>query len=187
MKKHLLAAAAVLAFSGAASAQWYGSASAGMSRQSIDCTGAPNCDETGTAFKILGGYKYTPNIAAEVGYFSFGKATASDPTASVDFKTTLLGVGVAFHGDFAPSWTGVARLGVGRVKTKLDVGVTGLGSASESDTNTSLYGGVGIGYRLQSNLTIDGSLDFTKSKFNKLGLDESWNATAISVGVTYSF
>jgi OmpA-OmpF porin, OOP family len=187
MKKHILAAAAVLAFSGAASAQWYGTVSAGMSRQSIDCTGAPNCDETGTAFKILGGYKFTPNIAAEAGYFSFGKGTASDSSASLDFKTTLFGAGVAFHGDFAPSWTGVARLGVGRVKTKLDATVVGLGSASESDTNTSLYGGVGVGYRLQRNLTIDGSIDFTKSKFNNLGLDESWNATAFSVGVTYSF
>jgi OOP family OmpA-OmpF porin len=186
MKKQMLTALAVLAFSAAASAQTYGVVSAGVSKQNIDCTGAASCDDSGTAFKLMGGYKFMPNLAGEVGYFDYGKAKASGGGASLDAKTTAFGIGAAYHVDFAPSWTGVARLGVAQVKTKLNATLGGL-SASDSDNNTALYGGLGVGYRLSSTVTIDGAWDFTKSKYNKNGVDESWNVNALSVGLTFAF
>jgi len=186
MKKQMLTALAVLAFSAAASAQMYGVVSAGVSKHDIDCTGAATCDDSGSAFKLLGGYKFMPNLAGEVGYFDFGKAKATGGGASLDAKTTAFGLGVAYHLDFSPTWTGVGRLGVARVKTKLNAGFGGL-TASDSDNNTALYGGLGVGYRLSSTVTIDGAWDFTKSKYNKNGVDESWNVNAFSVGVTFGF
>ena len=36
-------------------------------------------------------------------------------------------------------------------------------------------------------VSIDGAWDFTKSKYNKNGVDESWNVNALSVGVTFGF
>jgi OmpA-OmpF porin, OOP family len=187
MKYQILAATAVLAFSSAVSAQVYGVVSTGVSKQNLDCTGATTCDTSGTAFKLLGGYKITPQIAAELGFFDFGKAKAADSTASLETKTSAFGGGVAFHGDFSPSWSGVARLGVAQVKAKITATVVGLGSASDSDTNTALYGGLGVGYRLSKTVSIDGAWDFTKSKYKKNGLDESWNVNAVSVGVTFGF
>jgi OmpA-OmpF porin, OOP family len=186
MKKQMLTALAVLAFSATASAQIYGSVSAGVSKQDVDCTGVASCDDKGTAFKVLGGYKFMPNLAAELGYFDYGKVRGADSGASLEAKTNAIGAGVAYHMAFSPSWSGVARLGAARVKTKLTATLGGL-SGSDSDTNTALYGGLGVGYRVSPTVTIDGAWDFTKSKYDKNGVDESWSVNAFSVGVTFGF
>jgi OOP family OmpA-OmpF porin len=125
-------------------------------------------------------------VAGEIGYFDFGKSTASVGAANGELKLSGFGVGAAFHADLAPSWTGVARLGVAQMKTKLSA--AGL---SGSDNNTTLYGGLGVGYRLNKQTTIDGVWDFSKAKFNKtLGgvpIDDSGSVNAFSVGVTFGF
>jgi len=179
MKKQLLAALAVLTFCVTASAQPYGVVSVGASRLNADCAGTTTCDNTDTAFKLLGGYKFSPNLAAEIGYFGFGKAKASVGATAVEIENTAFGGGAAFHFDLAPQWNAVARLGVAQVKTK----ITALGS----DNNTALYGGLGVGYKLARNVSLDGAWDFSNSKFNKNGLDESGSLNVFSVGLTFAF
>src|SRR5262245_32793760 len=87
---------ALLVASAAASAQGYAVLSAGASQLDLDCAGASTCDKSGTSFKLLGGYSFAPNMAAEFGYFDFGKARAADSGASLDVKTTAFGGGIAF-------------------------------------------------------------------------------------------
>lgn len=190
MKTQILTALAALTLSTAASAQFYGGASVGISRFSADCSGTSTCDKTDTAFKLMGGYKFTPLVAAEVGYFDFGKSKASLGSVNSDLKLNGFGIGAAFHADFASNWTGVARLGVAQMKTKL-TGRQGAVSLSESDNNATLYGGLGVGYRLNKQTTIDGAWDFSKAKFNKnffgVPIDDSSSVNALSVGVTFSF
>jgi len=186
MKKHALAALATLVFSAAASAQVYGVVSAGVSKHDVDCAGTTSCDDSGTAYKIMGGYKFTPNLAAEVGYLDFGKSKATVGPAALDIKVSGFGAGVALHGDFSPTWTGVARLGLAQVKTKLSASLQGV-SASDSDDNTNLYGGLGVGYRVSKSVTVDAAWDFTRGKYEKNGLDESANVNAFSLGMTFSF
>jgi len=187
MKKQMLAAAAVLAFSGAASAQLYGSASAGVSKSSFDCLGAPSCDKSDTAFKLVGGYKFMPNLGAEIGYFDFGKQTLSGGGANLEYKNNAFGVGVAYMQDITPDWNFVGRLGVAQMKTKLTGTVPGIGSASDSDKNTTFYGGLGVGYKLSKAVSLDAAWDFSKGKYNKNGIDESGNLNALSLGVTFGF
>ncbi len=188
MKKHVLLAAAALALSGAASAQVYGVVSAGVSNIKIDCDGAEVCDKSDTAFKLLGGYKFTPNVAVEAGYMSFGKAKLRDSGASLDVGVTGFGIGAAFHQDLATNWNFVARLGLAQTKTKLDASVSGLGSGSDSDNNAQLYGGLGVGYKITKQLSVDGAWDFTKGKYNKDGVDlGSGNVNAFSIGLTFGF
>jgi OOP family OmpA-OmpF porin len=188
MKKHVLLAAAALALSGAASAQVYGVVSAGVSKLKVDCDGAQVCDRSDTAFKVLGGYKFTPNVAMEAGYMSFGKAKIRDSGDSVDVGVTGFGIGAAFHQDFATNWNFVARLGLAQVKTKLDLNISGVGSGSDSDSNAQLYGGLGVGYKLSKQVSIDAAWDFSKGKYNKDGLDlGSGNVNAFSLGLTFGF
>ena len=187
MKTQLLTALAALTLSTAASAQFYGVVSAGVSRVDVDCTGASNCDKTDTGFKLLGGYKFMPNLAAEVGYFDFGKATASGGGVSAEIKNNAFGGGVAYHLDLTPTWNAVGRIGVAQVKTKLSGTVAGVGSASDDDKNTALYAGLGVGYKVAKNVSIDGAWDFSRSKYNKNGVDESGNINVFSVGVTFGF
>jgi OOP family OmpA-OmpF porin len=188
MKSKHLIALAVLAVSTAASAQnLYGVVSAGVSKLSFDCGTAPSCDKTDTAFKLLGGYKFAPNWAGEIGYMDFGKAKLSGGGANLDIKVNGFGGGVAYHQDIAPAWNFVARLGIAQMKTKLSGSAPGIGSASESDSNIEPYLGLGVGYKLSKTVSIDGAFDYSKGKFNKLGIDESGNANAFSVGLTFGF
>ena len=168
-------------------AQGYGVVSAGVGRLSVDCADVPSCDKTDTAFKLMGGYKFNPNLAAEVGYFDFGKATGSDSTVSASIKTTAFGGGIAYHQDLSSNWNFVARLGLAQVKTKISGTVVGVGSGSESDNNVNAYVGLGIGYKLSKTMSLDLAWDASRSKFDKSGLSESGNVNAYSVGLTFSF
>lgn len=179
---------AAFALSGAASAQSvYGVVSLGSSRLDLDCTGATSCDKTDTAYKLLGGYKFSPNFAVEAGVLGFGKARASDATVAADISNTAIGGGVAFHQDLAANWNFVARLGLASVKTKLSGTVAGFGSVSDSDTNVAPYAGVGIGYKLSKTVSVDGAMDFSRSKYDKNGVNESGNLSAVSIGLTFAF
>lgn len=184
MKKQVLLALAALALSGAAAAQGYGVVSAGVSKVDIDCAGAARCDTSDTAFKLLGGYKFNPNFAIEGGYMSFGKAKVRDPLLDLDVTVNGFGIGGAFHQDLSADWNFVARLGLAQMKTKLSIPGTG----SDSDSNAALYGGLGIGYKLNKQMSVDASFDFSKGKYNKNGVDlGSANVNAFSIGLTFAF
>jgi OOP family OmpA-OmpF porin len=188
MNKHLVAGLLFAALSAGASAQSaYGVISVGSSRLSVDCSGTSNCDKTDSAYKLLAGYKYSPNFAAEAGLFGFGKARASDGTVSAQIKNEAFGAGVAFHQDLTPDWNFVARVGLASVRTRISGTVSGLGSVSDSDNNVAPYAGLGVGYKLSKTVSLDGAVDFSRSKYNKNGVDESGSLSAISIGLTFGF
>jgi OOP family OmpA-OmpF porin len=187
MKTKLIAAAAALFLCAGAQAQGYASVSVGQARLNLDCSGATTCDKSDTAFKLIGGYKFAPNFGAELGYFHFGKAKAAGGGISGEVTNTAFGGGVAFMQDLAPNWNFVGRLGLAQVKTKISGTVAGVGSASDSDNNIALYGGLGVGYKIAPNVSLDAAWDFTKSKYDKNGADFSANINVLSVGLTFSF
>ena len=177
-----LAVIAALTLSSTAFAQGYVGAAFGATKFDVDCSGTTTCDDTDSGGKIYGGFKFTPNWGAEISYFHFGKAKATLGLDSSELKASAFGAGVAFSGVLTPGWTGVARLGVARVKTEVSATVGGI-SASDSENKTKAYYGVGIGYMLMPNLSIDATADFTKWKFDT----DTDNVRLLSFGVTYSF
>lgn len=182
MTAQKLAVIAALALSSTAFAQGYVGAAAGVTKLSVDCSGTTTCDDTDVGGKLFGGFKFTPNLSGELNYFHFGKAEATIGAISGEAKVSALGAGVAFSGMLAPSWTGVARLGVARVKTDVSGSLGGF-TASDSETATKAYYGVGVGFLVMPNLSIDGAIDYTKLKYG----GESDNVGLFSVGVTFSF
>jgi OOP family OmpA-OmpF porin len=169
MKKAIVGIAVSL-LAGVSAASPYVSASAGSS--TVDaCDGVPNCDDGSAGFKILGGFKFNPNMAIEGGYFDFGKASAGGAT----LKANGFGVGGAFHLDLNSDFNLVGRLGVANMKADA--------SASSSETSTQLYGGVGLGYKVAPNWSVDAAFDFSKIKF----ADEKFNVQMFSVGLTFGF
>jgi OmpA-OmpF porin, OOP family len=177
---------ALMAASAVASAQGYGVISVGTSRLEADCTGATTCDKSGNAFKLMGGYKFAPNLAWEVGYFDFGKAKAADATLAGEIKTNAFGGGVAFHQDLSNDWNFAARAGLAQVKTKIS-GTAGAISVSDSDNSIQPYLGLSVGYKLNKTTSIDGAWDFTRSKYDKNGASFKGNVNAFSVGMTFGF
>jgi long-subunit fatty acid transport protein len=57
------------------------------------------------------------------------------------------------------------------------------GSRSRESARTNAYFGLGIGYELQKNLTLDATLDFSRLKY----ASESTNVSVVSLGLTYAF
>ena len=188
MKKSLqtVAAVAALLWSSGAYAQIYIGAGVGQASLNENCASTTSCSTTKVDAKFFGGYRFTPNWAAELNYIGFGKATATansgGSSASVDIKSTALGVGVAYFGAFSPQWIGVARLGIARVKSDVTGSLGGL-SASDSASSGKAYYGLGIGYVLSRNFVIDAAFDGSKVEYG----GQSANVRLLSAGVTYSF
>ena len=182
MKKQVLLAAVALALSGAAAAQTYGVIGVGTSKYDFDCTGATTCDKSGSALKLFGGYRFSPNLALEGGYMNFGKARAADTTDSLDLKVDGFGIGGAFHQDLGTNWNFVARLGLAQMKTKATATSVGL-SASVSDSSAQLYGGLGLGYKLNKQMSIGGAWDFSKAEI----VGEKIDVNAFTLSLTFDF
>jgi OmpA-OmpF porin, OOP family len=182
MKKQVLLAVAALALSSVAAAQTYGVISAGKSKHDLDCDGAATCDDSGTAFKLLGGYKFTPNFAVEGGYMSYGKTKAADTGISLNLEVDGFGIGGAFHQDFATNWNFAARLGVAQMKAKARATAGGI-SGSDSDSSAQPYGGLSLGYRFTKQLSLDAAWDFSRAKV----AGEKVDVRALSLGLTFDF
>src|SRR6266850_2576148 len=120
MESNMKSAVAVLAITAAAFAlpaaaqlntsAFYVGATIGQSKFKNSCTGLPagfSCDEKDTAWRLLGGYQFTPNIAAEFGYHHSESKVESN-VAGVGGKDT--GNGLTFGAGL--QWDVMAPLGL---------------------------------------------------------------------------
>lgn len=180
--KKILCAAVLAGLAGAASAQGYVGALAGMSRYGFDCSGATECDKSGSTGKIYAGYSESPNWAFEVGYINFGKASASDGVASGELKSSALLVGGAYRSAVTTDVTTVLRLGIARVKTKVDADVLGF-SGSQSDNKVTFYAGLGLEYAVTKSIKVVAGWDFTRFEI----ADEDGMLHNVGIGAQVGF
>jgi OOP family OmpA-OmpF porin len=181
----LLAAGALVG--SPAFAQAYAGASIGQSRVDLDCTGADSCDKTGTAFKLFGGYMFTPNLGVEGAYYNQGKATVSGTDAVLgnvtgEFKGDgfgLYGVAVAPFDQFSV----FGKLGVVSSKIKVTATSSNLGTASDSESKTKIAWGIGGGYDFSRNLGARLEFERVRVEF----MDEKTDVDLITVGLVYRF
>ena len=146
----------------------YAGVGVGQSKAKDWCTGAVfvSCDDKDTAWKVFGGYQFTPNFAAEIGYSNLGKFTASGSDPFFGFQTDNAKV-------TAWEWT---ALGTFPVMNRLAVlGRLGLYRANVKESN-SVFGnfehdntdwtfGVGVQYDIIRNLAIRGEWQ----RYRKIG------------------
>lgn len=94
-----LALVAATALAEPAAAQAYVGGTLGASKVNDGCAGAPagvTCDDSSTAWRILGGYQFHPHFAGEMAYHALGKVSATGPGGTADAKAhafEMLGVG----------------------------------------------------------------------------------------------
>ena len=180
-------ALAAVGLCGAVSAQVYVGIQVGTSRADIDCSGTTSCDKSDTSFKLLGGYKLTPEWGLEVGYTDLGEISGSAVVPGVGLTNlkiegTSLGFGAAYHIPFSADWNGVARFGIARNKADLTV-VAGSQSGSESQSKTKPYLGFGVGYALSKELSLTGVWDWTELEFE----GEKAKTNSFSIGLNWAF
>lgn len=128
--------------------------------------GSSNSD---TAWKIFGGYRFNPNVAAELFYTNLGKfsrnasgtgATASSPSVdfvlSSDLKITGFGAVALIGLPVTPQWNLFAKPGLlvwdaKRSSTATAAGASQSGSVSKSGTSPSF--GLGVSYEFTDSLS----------------------------------
>ena len=182
MKKMMLAAM-LAAVAGAASAQGYAGAVAGLTKLNSDCPVGWSCDDSDTGFKLYGGYEVAPQISVEVGYVDFGKSEITRVGQRGTLKATAFTIGGAFRAKFHEDWTGVARLGLAAMKVKREENSPIFVGGNRSESNAKLYAGLGIEYALGQDFKITGSLDLTNAEID----GDSGSVYLIGIGAQMGF
>lgn len=189
MKRTMLAALVLAgaALSPVAFAQAYLGGSVGQSRADLDCTGADTCDKSDTAFKLYGGYMFSPNFGAEGVYFNQGKAkiTGTDPTAgnvSIEYKGDGFGLYVLGVVPF-DKFSVFGKVGVVSAKITGDATSSVLGNASESERHTNAGWGIGAGYEFAKNL--GARLEFERLRVEFQGTKN--DVDLLTLGLVYRF
>jgi OOP family OmpA-OmpF porin len=180
----LLAASALSIPAYAADDGWYVLGSAGTTKiHDIDTTGIPNAsvDDTGTGFKVGGGYMFTKNIGVEAAYVDLGKATVSSGGQTVDLKASGEVVAALLVWPLNDKFSLLGRLGFINATVK----ISGPGGSVDS---TDVKGTYGVGAAFNFNPQLGVRLDF--DRYSKLGDSSTTgesNVDMLSLGVFYKF
>jgi Outer membrane protein beta-barrel domain len=190
--RRLVTAAAVLAgLAASASAQagaseWlrpgsvYAAGSLGLLDTTYECgKGSPSCERPRIGGKVFGGYRMTPNLAAEIGFYYLGKfETAKDNTGIAFGDTTsrssasLRNSAVSFGIDWSNEMFGFARqhirFGLARVRTSGTeaIGVSGA-AQSVTEYTTEPFLGLGLSYQFNPTVRFYSSYDTMRNKRNE--------------------
>lgn len=184
-----LLAASALAFSPISQAQmsgqWYAGLGFGQSKATDACNSLSAgiaCDDTDTATRIFGGYKFNRNFAFEVGYSDLGKASASIPALTEEWKATtwdFVAVGILPIND---QFSLLGKIGL----TSWSVDDTATGFATQSATGTDTTYALGVQYELNSQF----GLRAEWQTFSSLGDDNTTGQSdvdVIGVSLLYKF
>ena len=169
-------AAALLALPAAAQSAmsgFYVGAGVGQSKAKDWCAlgGFDSCDDKKTAWKIFGGYQFTPNFAVDAGYTKLGKFTASFGPETEEAKVTAWEASLLAGAPLVGGLSIFGRLGLYRASVE---DVDNLFGTFKHDNNDFTYG-LGLGYDFTRNLGVRAEWQ----RYNKVGGGE----TALGAGV----
>ena len=199
-----LMSAAALAQSAAAGTGWYAGAGLGQSRaQDLDnidgtlagfgVTSSSAVSGIDTAWKLFGGYQFTPYIGVEGGYTSLGKfdinSSVTGPAPGTGAGTweaknvwSLAAVGTL---PITSQWAAIGKLGVAYSKVNFDYASPGA-AISQSDTGTSPLYGLGVKYNFTPQTAVRGEWE----RYSNLGDGSTTGKSSVdawTMSVQYNF
>jgi OOP family OmpA-OmpF porin len=141
-------------------------------------------DDTDTGFKIFGGYSFNRNLAIEVSYFDLGEVSGgfSDPfIGNVSFDVGVSGLNASVVGRLPVSETFslFGKLGIASYDLDAHATIAGVGSASDSQSESDMTYGVGAA------LSFGGPWE-VRVEFEAIDVDDG-TANMLSVGGVYRF
>lgn len=168
---------AMLGFAGNAAAQsdpasWYIGGTLGRSDFKDGCQGLGSCDKKDTAWRILGGYQFNRNFAAEIGYHNLGKASAPGLDTKAN-AVELVGIGAL---PLVDRFSVYGKLGAYRGELK---------TAAAKKTSSDVTYGAGLQYDFTKAVGVRGEWQ----RYNKMGGGAlaKTDVDVLSVGVVYRF
>jgi OOP family OmpA-OmpF porin len=182
---HVWAVATVLAaFSGHASAQWYGGAAGGRAHINLDCAAAGDdtCNSSYRGYKAYLGYQSDEVFAVEAGYLNFGRYKETLGSNYIDTKIAGFLAAVAFRGTLMPELKVVGRLGITFLDTRVNGSInnTFYGEAEHSNRP---YFGIGLEYEVMPQIKLTAAADFTKAAYD----GQTASMRLLSLGVQGDF
>lgn len=195
MKKYIafgVAATLWATLAGTAAAEGHVGLAAGPSHFKVNCAGVSRCDASDVGVKFFGGYRYTPMVAGELAYIDFGKSVSTGTQSGFGLEGTLrayaLVANVALRAPLAQDVSGIARLGLARVRGSLEQRADGVVIATEARASLQPYLGVGLQYTLKKNVSLDLGIDMTRAKLsNGSGGSTTSTVRLANAGITYGF
>jgi hypothetical protein len=160
----------------------YGLLSLGQGHLNADCTGVQTCDRNAFGGKAMFGHAFGNGFALEGGYTNFGKFRASQGAVGLSGRPEALSLSGAYTANLTPDWGLVGRLGVARVRTKVNAEVGALaGSSSESKTQP--IAGLAVNYALTPSTRVELGVDATRAQIQ----GERSNVRMVSLGARMAF
>lgn len=160
----------------------YGLISIGQGHLNTDCTGVQACDRNAVGGKAMLGYSFGNGFALEGGYSNFGKFKASEGNVGLSAKPEALSIGGAYTAALTPDWGLTGRLGVARVRTKLNADVGAL-TGSDSETKTQPIVGLAVNYAVTPAVRLELGVDATRAQYQ----GEKSNVRMVSLGARMAF
>jgi len=175
---------------------FYAAFDIGQSRAKDACTGIPagiSCDDTDTAYRLAGGYQFTPMWGAELSYADLGKDTMSGTYLGAqvtgDAKATSFQLAGTGTFPISSGFSVIGKLGIARTELKVSATATVPGfSASASAKDTSTKAAYGIGVQYDFNKTVSARAQY--EDLGKVGDDATTGTsklTLVSAGVLFKF
>lgn len=154
-------------------------------------TGTVSTDESGSGFKIFGGYNLHKNVAVEFGYVDLGSASLGiDITAPAAFNAKAEYDASGFFADVVgklPVTNDFTVFGkVGVIASTVEATYSGDFVGSDKATETNVKFGVGAEYAFTKQFAVRGEFE----RYQGLGKEETTGETdvdLVSVGLTYKF
>jgi len=132
-------------------------------------------------FGFAAGYRFSPNIAAELGFTGFGDSTISSGSASVTMKLSSFHPAVVGMYPINDQFSVFGKLGLAMNSEKY---TTNFSASTTSYTQNSLYFGLGGQYNFNKQFGM-------RLQYESFGdfdnVPPPYSATAVSVGVVYNF
>ncbi|MDW5415521.1 porin [Iodobacter sp. CM08] len=183
MKKNILASLilSTLIASPAFAEGFYIGADVGSSNMSVDVNNN-SLDKNNTAWGINGGYKFSPYLAAELGYRDFGKAEENYyGLANASVKANAVQASVLASYPFNDAFSVFGRLGVASIKVTAEINADVLAySKSNEKTETKALFGIGAQYAFNKNFSL-------RAEYNQYAKIENLKLSTFTVGANYSF
>lgn len=134
-----------------------------------DCLGNSNCDRNDTGWRLTGAWQFAPQGALELMATDQGRVRAEglgeQGLRSSELRVRGMGVNVAWLLPLTPEWQFAARAGIiGNRARFTETAAPGLSSEESTRTRTDPTLGLGLSWRLNPSVSVDGRLDWTSTR-----------------------
>ena len=166
---------------------FYIGASVGQSTSDCGDVAPFSCDDSDTAYKIFGGYKFNRNFAVEGGYSPLGEVSVTGFGLNATAEATaweLVGVGALPLGN---NFSIYGKLGFYNAEVEVSSNFPG---GNGKKTTTDLTYGLGVQFDLTRNLGIRGEWQryaSAKTPSTTLSDEEKNDIDVLSIGVLWKF